>query len=43
MKHELGIDEKFGLEEDEPKLEEVMTMLRGNTDPINFKYMLRKE
>jgi len=43
MKLELGIGEDFGIEEDEPKLEEVQKLLRGNTDASNFKGLLRKE
>lgn len=43
MKEEIGINEKFGLEEEEPKLDEVMKNLRGNTDPMNFKSLMRKE
>jgi|LakMenE18May11ns_1017448.scaffolds.fasta_scaffold9011041_2 hypothetical protein len=43
MKLELGIGEDFGIEEDEPKLEEVQKLLRGNTDASNFKVLLRKE
>lgn len=43
MKEEIGINEKFGLEEEEPKLDEVMKNLRGNTNPQNFKALMRKE
>ena len=43
MKEEIGINEKFGLDEEEPKLDEVMKNLRGNTDPMNFKSLMRKE
>lgn len=43
MKEEIGINEKFGIEEEDPKLEEVLNNLRGNTDPVNFKRLMRKE
>lgn len=43
MKEEIGIDEKFGIEEEDPKLEEVLKNLRGNTDPTNFKRLMRVE
>lgn len=43
MKEELGIDENFGIEEPDPKLEEVKRLLKGNVKPQNFKKLLRKE
>lgn len=43
MKEEIGINEKFGLEEEEPKLDDLMKNLKCNTDPMNFKSLMRKE
>jgi len=41
MKESLGINKNFGLVEEDPKLEEVQRHIQSNTNPINFKHMMR--
>lgn len=43
IKDEIGVDENFGLEEEDPQLDDVIKELRGNIDPMNFKSHMRKE
>ena len=42
MKEDIGIDENFGFMEENPILEDVLKDIHTNTDPHNFKHLLRK-
>lgn len=42
MKEEIGLNENFGFMEEDPILEEVLKDIHTNTDPRNFKHLLRK-
>ena len=42
LKTEAGIDPNYGIEEEDPKLDDVLRALRPNTNARNFKDFLTK-
>lgn len=43
MKLDMGITENYGVDEEDPKLEEVLHVLRPNTTAKNFKEFIQMQ